>query len=52
MWRRGRPLVSPQRIDGSPGDVSEEPVKLEKRKKGWRMGCDVDEATEVLENEL
>ena len=39
-------------MGGSPGDVSEEPVTYEKRKKGWRMSCDVDEATEGLENEL
>ena len=39
-------------MGGSPGDVSEEPVMQEKRKKGWRMSCDVGEATEVLENEL
>ena len=38
-------------MGGSSGDVSEEPV-TEKRKKGWRMSCDVDEATEGLENEL
>ena len=36
----------------SPGDVSDEPVTLEKRKNGWRMRCDVGEATEGLENEL
>ena len=34
-------------MGGSPGDVSEEPMK-----KGWRMSCDVGEATERLENEL
>ena len=39
-------------MDGSPGDLSEEPVTYEKRKKGWRMSCDVGEATEMLENEL
>ena len=39
-------------MGGSPGDVSEEPVTQEKRKKGWRMSCDVGEATEGLENEL
>ena len=39
-------------MDGSPGDVSEEPVTWENWKKGWRMSCDVDEATEALENEL
>ena len=39
-------------MDGSPGDVSEEPVTKEKRNKGWKMSCDVDEATEWLENEL
>ena len=33
---------------GSPGDVSEEHVTLEKLKKGWRMSCDVGEATEGL----
>ena len=36
----------------SPGDPSEKPVTKEKRKKGWRMRCDVGEATEGLENEL
>ena len=39
-------------VGGSPGDVTEEPVTKEKRKKGWRMNCDVGEATEELENEL
>ena len=39
-------------MGGSPGDVSENPVTWEKRKKGWRMSCDVGEATEGLENEL
>ena len=39
-------------MGSSPGDVSEEPVAQEKRKKGWRMSCDVGEATEGLENEL
>ena len=39
-------------MDGSPGDVSENPVTQEKRKKGWRMSCDVGEVTEGLENEL
>ena len=32
--------------------VSKEPVTKEKRKKGWRMSCDVGKATEGLENEL
>ena len=36
----------------SPGELSEELVTYEKRKKGWRMNCDVGEATEGLENEL
>ena len=27
-------------------------MTLEKLKKGWTMNCDVDEATEGLENEL
>ena len=39
-------------MGGSPGDVSENPVMLERRKKSWRMSSDVDEATEGLENEL
>ena len=39
-------------MGGSPGDVSENPVTQEKRKKGCRMSCDVGEATERLENEL
>ena len=37
---------------GSPGELSEELVSQEKRKKGWRMNCDVGAATEGLENEL
>ena len=37
---------------GSPGDVSENPVTYEKRKKGWGMSCHVGEATEGLGNEL
>ena len=36
-------------MGGWPGDVSEEPVTYEKRKKGWRMSCEVGEATEGLE---
>ena len=32
--------------------LSEELVTQEKRKKGWRMNCDVGKATEGLENEL
>ena len=39
-------------LGGLPSDVSEEPVTYEKRKKGWRMSCDVGKATEGLENEL
>ena len=39
-------------MGGSPGDVSEEPVTHEKRKEGWRIICDLGEATEGLENEL
>ena len=39
-------------IGDSPGEVSEEPVTQEKQKKGWRLNCDVCEATEGLENEL
>ena len=39
-------------MGGSLGELSEELVKYEKRKKGWRMNCDVCEATEGLENEL
>ena len=37
-------------MGGSPCDLSEEPVTCEKQKKGWRMSCDVGEATEGLEN--
>ena len=37
-------------------DVGEVTERLEtekvKQRKGWRMGCDVDKATEGLENEL
>ena len=39
-------------MGGWPGDVSEEPVTQEKRKKDWITSCDVGEATEGLENEL
>ena len=39
-------------MGGSPRELSEELVTWEKRKKGWRMSCDVGEATEGLENEL
>ena len=37
-----------QTMGGSPCDLSEEHVTKEKRKKGWRMRCDVGEATEGL----
>ena len=37
-------------MGGSPRDVSENPVTLERRKRGWRMSCDVGEVTESLEN--
>ena len=33
-------------MGGQPGELSEELVTQEKRKKGWRMNCDVGEATE------
>ena len=39
-------------MGSSPGEVSENPVMWERRKKGWRMSCDEGEATEGLENEL
>ena len=39
-------------MGGSPGVLSEELVTQEKRKKGWRMTCDVGKAMEGLENEL
>ena len=39
-------------MGGSLGNVSEEPVTQEKRKKVWRISCDVGEVTEELENEL
>ena len=39
-------------MGGSPGELSEEPVTQEKRKKCWRMNYDVGEATQGLENEL
>ena len=37
---------------GSPGELNEELVTQEKRKKGWRVNCDEGEAMEGLENEL
>ena len=39
-------------MGGSPDELSEELVTQEKQKKGWRMNCDVGEATEGSENEL
>ena len=33
-------------MGGSPGELSEELVTQEKRKKGWRMNYDLGEATE------
>ena len=39
-------------LGSSPGELSEERVTEEKRKKGWRMNCDVREVTEWLGNEL
>ena len=39
-------------LGGSPGELREELVTWEKRKKGWKLNCDVGEATEGLENEL
>ena len=39
-------------MGSSSGELSEEIVTYEKRKKGWRMNCHVGEATEGLENEL
>ena len=43
---------STKAMGSSPGELSEQLVTYEKRKKGWRMNCDVGEATEGLENEL
>ena len=39
-------------MGGSPGELIEELVTQEKRKKDWRMNCDVGDATVGLENEL
>ena len=36
-------------MGSSPGELSEELVTQKKRKKGWRMSCDVGEATRVGE---
>ena len=44
--------IDQDRMGGPPGDVNEEPVTQEKRKKGLRMNCDVGEATEGFKNEL
>ena len=44
--------VKSKTMGGSPGEFSEELVTQERRKKGWRMNCDVGESMEVLENEL
>ena len=45
-------VTHPESMGGSPGELSEELVTQEKRKKSWRMNCDVGEATEGMENEL
>ena len=59
--KKKRGHISRRRVDfypqivimsGSPGQLSEELVTWEKRKKGWGMSCDVGKATEGLENEL
>ena len=42
-------FVTNQGMGGSPGELSEELVTQEKRKKGWRMSCDVGEVTKVGE---
>ena len=39
-------------MGGSPGDVSENLWRRKGETMGWRMNCDVSEATEGLENEL
>ena len=39
-------------MGSSPSELSKELVMQEKRKKGWRLNCDIGEATEGLENEL
>ena len=39
-------------MGGLPGELSEELVTSEKRKRGCGMNCDIAEATEWLENEL
>ena len=39
-------------MSGTPGELSVELVTQEKRKKSWRMNCDIGEATEGLEYEL
>ena len=39
-------ILQTTNIGGSPRDVSEELVTQEKQKKGWKMSCDVGEATE------
>ena len=39
-------------MGGSPGELGEELVTQETRKKGQGMNCDVGEATEGLDNEL
>ena len=39
-------------MGGSPSELSEELETEEKRKKGWRIKCDVGEATQGLGNEL
>ena len=50
--KRCIPTTDTESMGGSLGDISEDHVTQEKRKKGWRMSCDVGEAIEGLENDL
>ena len=45
-------MVEPEQGKNMGGSPDEESMAQEKRKKGWRMSCDVGEATEGFENEL
>ena len=41
-------IYSTKAMGGSPGELSEELVTKGKLKNGWRMNCDVGDATEGL----
>ena len=55
IWQlvsQSSPSIETSNMGGSSGELSEELMTQEKRKKSCKMNCDVGEATEVLDNDL